>query len=254
MTSRWRSPACVTLMLALALGSAACGGSDTPTIATSFGPQGRTPLLPTSPTALPTFTVADFHRLTGQLRGMPLVVNIWASWCGPCVAEAPDLAQAARAYQGKVQFVGVDIQDELSAARAFVQRFGWPYPSVFDPAGAIRDDLGLIGQPHTVVFDAEGKQAYISSGPISGQTLHTQLTNLASADPQATAFIALAAAPSPTPAPAPANGTSGLGLLLGMAALALVVGSLSFLFLVRRFRGGVDPRSGGEDLGPPGAG
>jgi hypothetical protein len=147
--------------------------------------------------------------------------------------------------------VGIDIQDELPAARAFIQRFGWPYPSVFDPAGAIRDDLGLIGQPHTVVFDAAGKQAYVSSGPIDERTLRTQLTNLVSATPMV-AIAYVQAAPSPTPTPS--NGTSGLGLLLGMAAVALVVGSVSFLFLVRRFRRGVELRRSGKDLEPPGAG
>jgi thiol-disulfide isomerase/thioredoxin len=246
MRSRWRVRAGLALVLAVAFASPACGGSDEPTVR----PQLRAVVLPGSPTALPTFSVAAFHGLTAHLKGRPLVVNIWASWCGPCVAEAPDLARAARAFEGRVQFLGVDIQDQRPAATAFIQRFGWPYPSVFDPDGAIRDDLGLIGQPHTVIFDAGGKQAYISSGPITEETLQSQLATVASAEPMAAA-IAVYAVATASPTPAPSNGTSGLGLLLGMAAVALVVGSVSFLFLVRRFRRGVDPLSSGDDLGPP---
>jgi len=105
------------------------------------------------------------------LRGKPVVVNIWASWCGPCTAEAPGLAREARRLQGKVQFLGVDIIDHLPPARAFIRKYGWPYPSVFDPKGAIRDDLGFIGQPITVVYDASGKQVFTQSGAVSEEDL-----------------------------------------------------------------------------------
>src|SRR5438094_202055 len=60
-------------------------------------------------TALPQLDPARFRQLLAQLRGKPVVVNIWASWCGPCIAEAPDLAAAAREFQGRVQFLGVDV-------------------------------------------------------------------------------------------------------------------------------------------------
>jgi len=100
-----------------------------------------------------------------------VVVNIWASWCGPCIEEAPGLARVARASQGEVQFLGVDIIDHLSPARAFIRRYGWPYPSVFDPMGAIRDHLGFIGQPVTVVYDASGRQVLTHSGAIPEEDL-----------------------------------------------------------------------------------
>jgi len=130
--------------------------------------------LPASPTALPLFSPAQFKQLLESLKGKPVVVNIWASWCGPCNAEAPGLAREARRFQGKVQFIGVDIIDHAPPARAFIRKYGWPYPSVFDPNGAIRDDLGFVGQPITIVYDASGN-ATTWSGPIPEQKLRTEL-------------------------------------------------------------------------------
>jgi cytochrome c biogenesis protein CcmG, thiol:disulfide interchange protein DsbE len=136
--------------------------------------------LPASPTALPRFTPAQFRDLLVSLRGKPVVVNIWASWCGPCKSEAPGLAREATRLQGKVQFLGVDIIDHLPPARAFIRKYGWPYPSVFDPTGAIRDDLGFIGQPITVVYDASGKQAITHSGAISAEDLREAVEDVLS--------------------------------------------------------------------------
>jgi thiol-disulfide isomerase/thioredoxin len=133
------------------------------------------PLLPSSPTELPRFDPPRFRRLLAELRGTPVVVNVWASWCGPCRVEGPHLAALATEYEGRVQFLGVDIQDQLEPARAFVREFGWPYPSVFDPTGVIRDDLGFIGQPITVIFDANGRQVFSWSGAITRETLMAEL-------------------------------------------------------------------------------
>ena len=122
------------------------------------------PLLPSTPTELPEATPDGFKQLLSQLRGRPVVLNIWASWCGPCIAEAPDLARVARQFEGRVQFVGVDILDRRSAARAFITRYDLPFPSVFDPSGAIRDSMGYLGQPVTVVLNAAGTPVRTWSG------------------------------------------------------------------------------------------
>jgi thiol-disulfide isomerase/thioredoxin len=170
--------AAATLM-ALSVVAAACtgGSKEHPSIglmqvltrldrSTSTAPAhpGTAPLLPSTPTALPDFTPAQFQDLLSQLRGGPVVMNIWASWCGPCITEAPDLARISRQFQGRVQFVGVDILDDRSPAREFITRFGIPFPSVFDPSGAIRDSMGFIGQPVTVVLDAAGARVEVWSG------------------------------------------------------------------------------------------
>ena len=136
--------------------------------------------LPATPTELPAFTPETFRQLLANLRGTPVVVNFWASWCGPCTLEAPGLAAKAREYEGKVQFLGVDIVDRRTPAREFIERFGWKYPSVFDATGSIRDSLGLIGQPHTLIYDSAGNRVLVWSGAISEDLLDEHLRPLAS--------------------------------------------------------------------------
>lgn len=160
-----------SVIATLLVAAVACGGNDDPTV----GSRAGSVALPSSPTELPAFAPAQFRELLGRLEGTPVLVNIWGSWCPPCVAEAPDLARAARDYAGLVQFIGVDIQDQLDPARAFVRRFGWSYPSVFDPTGAIRDDLGLIGQPNTILFDHTGARAHVWSGVVTLDALKLEL-------------------------------------------------------------------------------
>ena len=152
---------------AVAIFAAACGGGTTRPSACGAGPR----LLPTAPSALPTLDAQGFQDLLCQLRGKPVVVNIWASWCGPCIFEAPELAVVGAAYTGVAQFVGVDIQDQRNPGRAFIERFGWTYPSVFDPQGAIRDSFGLVGAPHTLFFDAHGERTFVWSGPVTQDVL-----------------------------------------------------------------------------------
>jgi len=135
-------------------------------------------LLPTSPTALPQYDPDQFQTMLAQLKGKPVVVNVWASWCGPCKLEAPELAKVSRQFDGRVQFVAVDIEDQLPAARQFITTAGWSYPSVFDPPAAIRNDLGFIGQPVTVVYDATGHRVKAYSGATTARLLSTELSTL----------------------------------------------------------------------------
>ena len=166
-------PRLVTAVLLVALAGAACSGG-----ASTTGPVPSGSLLPTSPTALPQFDPQSFRQLLSQLRGRPVVINVWASWCGPCVVEAPDIAAAAREFQGRVQFIGVDVLDQLGPARAFIRKYGWTFPSVFDPTAAIRNDLGFIGQPVTLVIDGSGKRVFTLSGAVKLDDLRKELTPL----------------------------------------------------------------------------
>lgn len=162
------------LILSLILTGAACGPAATHG-STSAGPQAHNAttaaLLPMRVAELPTFTPQDYQQLLTQLRGTPIVVNVWASWCGPCQAEAPLLHRAAERYGDRVQFVGIDILDTIGGARGFIADHDLPYPSLFDPSGAIRDALGMIGQPVTVFYDADG--TVVSTWP--GQLTQTAL-------------------------------------------------------------------------------
>lgn len=159
----------------LALVAVACGGGAATMADGAAEPAGspvpamnatQAPLLPTDVMALPSFDFGRFQELMGQLRGTPVVVNIWASWCGPCRLEAPDLARAANLYGDRVQFLGVDILDARGPARDFIREFSWPYPHLFDVAGEIRDRLGFIGQPATVIFDAQGNRVFEWNGVV----------------------------------------------------------------------------------------
>jgi thiol-disulfide isomerase/thioredoxin len=85
--------------------------------------------------------------------GRPVVINIWASWCPGCNQEAADLERFAQRHP-EAQLVGVDIQDNSSAAKAFYQRWGWHHPSVNDPDERIASRLGLQGLPTTIFLDA----------------------------------------------------------------------------------------------------
>lgn len=115
-----------------------------------------------------------------DFRGKVVVVNVWGSWCGPCRAEAPMLAQASRDLAEKgVVFLGIDSRDpSKDAAKAFVRRFDVPYPSLYDQQGstllAFRGTLTPNSVPSTVVVDPQGRV----SGSVLGSLTRTTLDDL----------------------------------------------------------------------------
>lgn len=132
-------------------------------------------LLPTDVAELPDFDLARFETLLGQLRGTPVLVNLWGSWCEPCRDEAGGLAAAHMEFGDRVQFLGVDILDSRGSARGFMEEFGWRYPSVFDPPASIRDGLGLLGQPVTLLYGADGELVERWVGPVPADELDAAL-------------------------------------------------------------------------------
>ncbi|MGH2695683.1 MAG: TlpA family protein disulfide reductase [Actinomycetota bacterium] len=159
----------LVLALALLAGACASGRSAEPAEAS------RTRLLPEDRLALPQFDLAKYEALLDELRGTPVVVNFWASWCAPCRIEAPGLARLAREFEGRVQFLGVNILDARRPARDFILEFDWQYPSVFDPTGEIRDGLGYIGQPITVIYDRNGRKAFEWAGVVTETQLREEI-------------------------------------------------------------------------------
>ena len=100
-------------------------------------------------------------------RVKTVVLNFWASWCGPCRDEAPLLEEAAKRWQEQgVAFVGVDVKDFRGDARAFLARYGVTYPNVYDGKGSTIGRYGVTGYPETYFIDAEGRVRYRIAGPI----------------------------------------------------------------------------------------
>ena len=88
-----------------------------------------------------------------ELRGYPVVINFWASWCVPCKDEAPFLDASARAHAGRVVFLGIDVQDLIPDAHKFLRELRVPYPSVRDGSPKTYSAYGLTGVPETYYLD-----------------------------------------------------------------------------------------------------
>ena len=108
-----------------------------------------------------------------QLRGHPIVLNFWASWCVPCKEEAPRLDAAARAHAGDVVFLGIDVQDLQSDARSFLRHHDVRYASVRDNSGVTYDGYGLTGVPETFWLDARGRIVAHYAGAVSSAQLES---------------------------------------------------------------------------------
>jgi len=106
-----------------------------------------------------------FQRQVDALRGHPIVINKWASWCGPCRTEFPIFQHVASSYGKRVAFLGVNANDHDAAARRFLRSDALPYPSFSDRNLAISGRLGIVPIfPTTVFLDAQGKRQYIHQG------------------------------------------------------------------------------------------
>lgn len=116
-------------------------------------------------------------RLTG-LRGKPVVVNFWASWCGPCVDEAPEFRRAANEFSDDVHFLGVTMLDGNESALDFVATHEIPYPSVRDTRGVIAKRYGVTGVPETAFIDADGNLVGKYIGAFTGKQLDRAVEDL----------------------------------------------------------------------------
>jgi cytochrome c biogenesis protein CcmG/thiol:disulfide interchange protein DsbE len=137
------------------------------------------PALPTFADELPAMDADGFRQLIQQLRGTPVVVNYWASWCPPCEAETPLLVEAHRRLRHDVQFVGVDLQDSRNGARTFLHEKDVTYPSVFDPPNSIGLSFDVASPPMTQFYDAGGNLVATVHGQLSQDSLQANLKAIA---------------------------------------------------------------------------
>ena len=113
--------------------------------------------------AAPDFTVYDLdgnaHKLS-DFRGKPVILNFWASWCGPCKMEMPDLEKAYQEYGDQIQFMLVDLtdgsQETVEKASAFIKEQGYTFPVFYDTTMEGAYAYGVSGIPVTYFINAEG--------------------------------------------------------------------------------------------------
>jgi cytochrome c biogenesis protein CcmG/thiol:disulfide interchange protein DsbE len=113
------------------------------------------------------------------LRGRPVLVVFWASWCAPCAMEAPAIERFSRGLDGHATLVGVNWSDtSLSNAHAFIKRYQWTFPNLRDQEGTVGAEYGLTGLPTTFVIDSAGTLRATLRGPQTQQTLARALASV----------------------------------------------------------------------------
>ena len=123
-------------------------------------------------------SVDDGKLTLSELRGVPVVLNFWASWCIPCREEARAFRAVAAKYAGRVAFLGLDAQDLTSAARAFLRRYDPNYVSVRDGSDRTYRAYGTTGFPETYFIDREGRTRLHAVGGVSRADLDRYVREL----------------------------------------------------------------------------
>jgi thiol-disulfide isomerase/thioredoxin len=121
----------------------------------------------------------DGGSYTLTQRGHPAVVDFWASWCGPCRKQQPELNALARCYGPYgVTFIGVDIRDDRANASAYGREFGVSYPSIFDPSSDLAGQFDVAAPPTTLVADGRGRVVLRRLGGITRADVGPVLAHL----------------------------------------------------------------------------
>lgn len=148
----------------------------------NVGGPGATVDTPIVGRAAPAFDLATLEggRLSlAELRGSPVVVNFWASWCIPCREEAPLLTAASREYEAQgLRVIGIVYQDSAEGARDFMDRYGQTYPGLLDPDGRTAIDYGVFGIPETFFIDRDGIVRSRQVGPVTEEGLDRRIREI----------------------------------------------------------------------------
>tara|TARA_B110000003_G_C16536881_1_gene491096 strand:+ start:278 stop:766 length:489 start_codon:yes stop_codon:yes gene_type:complete len=122
----------------------------------------------------------EFETLKGvyEKNNQPMVVNLWATWCTPCLEEMPHFETAHREHSEKITFIGINISDSPTRAKKRAEELQISYLLGNDPDGSFTKSLKVIGLPVTAFFNTEGKLSTIHQGPISKENLQKSIMEL----------------------------------------------------------------------------
>lgn len=196
----------VTLLLALIVAFSGCASTQDEVVAANENPEAQeigrqdpvrvkgvescrvlARLVPHAPleaaTAFPSLSLPCLTRGPdidlSRMRGKPALVNLWASWCGPCRKEMPILQAAYHRYGDQVQFVGLDTRDSADSAAKFLHEVGVTYPQLADSDAVALKGLRIPGLPVTVILRADGSLYKQHIGAFKGSELETLLDKVA---------------------------------------------------------------------------
>lgn len=169
--------ALAAVILAVAVALVAGRGSDDSASNPTEGAQATA----TSSRSVPTTTFEMLDGSSGSFatyRGRPLVVNFFASWCAPCLAELPGFERVHQELQGQVAFLGLNLQDRPADGRLVVQETGITYDVGRDPSGELFRAFRGLAMPTTAFVDSEGRIVDVHSGELSADALRDRIAEV----------------------------------------------------------------------------
>jgi len=168
LPGRWLVPAVLMLVVAALLVMAAC--------APAAAPAGG---MPAVDSPAPDFTLTDLDGSTVSLkdfRGQVVFLNFWATWCGPCRAEMPDIETLHRKYRDRgVIVLGVDLRETRETVRAFVEEGGYTWTFLLDTTGGVGTRYGVRGIPSSFFVDRQGVIRAVAVGTMTGAAMEASL-------------------------------------------------------------------------------
>lgn len=126
----------------------------------------------------PPFTIKRLDNDTtvslSEFAGKPIVINFWATWCGPCKAEHPVLDWAAKQYADQAVFLGIVFEDSEENTKRFLAQNGWSFVQLYDPKSTVAVDYGVSGVPETYFIDRQGVIVGKYAAPFTDPRLFAQ--------------------------------------------------------------------------------
>ncbi len=112
---------------------------------------------------------------SSDFAGQVVVIDFWATWCGPCKLQAQFLDQLHEEVGGRVQFLAIDVGEEEAKVRGYVDKDPFPYPVLLDPQEVLMERYQILGLPTVMVIDRQGRVSYLRTGLTDVPTLRRQL-------------------------------------------------------------------------------